>query len=271
MPVAGQAADARDLIAAGIDLYNGNEGAGWRFALSAIAVVPVVGDVLKAVAKGVLGGMGVLGTALIKHGDEIEHSAESVAKAAGRALGEEARQRFTKELGEEATNALLAKYGPAALEHYGPAFFKTFKGVTEDTMQHLLAAGKISAGQIRGAHDEVAFLEVLVKQGNGEIVSAVEQAPGLVHYEYLLYQRGLDGKVLDPLVLQARKTSPKTVVRGLSSASEQWRTKFASALESAIVACKLPAEGGEIKILVEGVPWKGYLRDGILDTIFPNL
>lgn len=76
VPYAGQVDDLRDLVAAGKAVAEGKENAGWQLALSAVAVVPGIGDAVKAIGKTTLGGAAILGTAALKDGDELTELGE---------------------------------------------------------------------------------------------------------------------------------------------------------------------------------------------------
>lgn len=69
IPVVGQAADVRDLIAAGVDVYKGKDGAWTGVGLAAIGFVPLLGDGVKGLWKGARAIEGAAADAA-KHADE---------------------------------------------------------------------------------------------------------------------------------------------------------------------------------------------------------
>ena len=64
---------------------------------------------------------------------------------------------FIKDLGPDKVKELADKFGGDVMKHYGHAFFKSYKGVTDDTMNHLLQNDGIVKGQIKGCHDADMF------------------------------------------------------------------------------------------------------------------
>jgi hypothetical protein len=285
IPIAGQLADIRDTAAALDDYKNDEPGSGWGLAATLIAFIPGL-DFLKAgrrTLKKIAGGIvpGAAESLVTKNlddgveaaGELGEEVVEQGAKQGADALTDEVRARFVAALGEEATERILKRFGAKAMAHYGPEFLGSLRGVTGETMEHLKGVDGVAKGTIYGCHDEDAFMDYLVRQGNGEIISTTPHPsnPGVTLYEYQLYKRSPNGMLADPKTLQERKPKPKSVLKGLATDEVMWREKIGESLDDAIRDLKIPREGGSIQLIVNGVQMEGFFRDGVITTLWPSL
>lgn len=283
IPIVGQLADVRDTAAALKDYDDGKDGAGLNLLLTMISFIPG-GDLLKAgkrtlkkMAKGIVPGAAEpLVTKNLDEGVEAvtERGAKDATKEGGEALGEEVRARFVAALGEEATERILKRFGAKAMAHYGPEFLGTLRGVTKDkTMKHLTGLQKISAGEIVGCHDEDAFLDVLLGQGQGVVVKQTPhpESPLVTFYEYRLFKRGPDGKVIEPKTPQERAPKPKSVIKGLAKNEDSFLADLSTAFDEAVQDLSIPTDSIKVQFEMKGLMMEGYLRSGVLDTVYPIL
>lgn len=278
VPGAGQVADLRDLLAGAIHLADGKEGALLELGLSALGLVPGAGDLVRGAAKVGMATAPMLAMGLLKQGDELAQVAKGADEAPGLLKsGEEAAQwskktraEFVAELGEEATEGLLSRYGAKALEHYGLAFFRTWQGVTDATMKHLTTVDGVKRGKISGCHDEALFLATLEGGEIGKVVSKKSSTVDsrITEVEYVLFQRDGTGKVIDPPKLRSGTPHKKTLVQDLVGNAPTWRETIRDGLDDAIRRLALPA-GREVFVQISGVPWSGYVDNGIVTSIFP--
>ncbi len=145
----------------------------------------------------------------------------------------------------------MRHYG--TMEHYGADFFRDYKGVTRDTMNHLLQPGQIRQGEIVGCHDDALFLQTL--RNNGQILRTEVDPKNadFIRYEYKLYLRDSDGNVVQPPTLSTSiKRLKKTVIRGLASSPAKWEVAGNEAADAAI----------RTKNLVIGKAFPGVAKDG---------
>lgn len=156
----------RDLIAAGEAVAESKENAGWQLALSMVAVVPGVGDAVKAVGKAALGGAAILGTAALKHGDDLAE------------LGEGLARRLTGAIPPETLARLGEKLGPAGLEALArgmdvETLARVTASVDADTLTALVAKG-LDGHTIRELADGMSSVELkaLAESGSADELAA---------------------------------------------------------------------------------------------------
>lgn len=180
VPYVGQVADIRDLVAAGQAFYEGKENAGWQLLLSGVGVVPGVGDALKAAGKVALGGAAVLGTAAMKHGDELAEGAEGLAKHGDEAaaLAEDTAARLAKGLSPETLTDLSTRLGPDGLAALArgmdaEALTRTADKLDADTLAALVGKG-LDGHAIRELADSIdgAELKALAEAGTADAIAA---------------------------------------------------------------------------------------------------
>jgi hypothetical protein len=282
IPIAGQVADIRDTAAALKDYDDGKDGAGLNLLLTMVGFLPF-GDLLKAgkrtlkkIAKGLpTGPAESLVTKNLDDGVEAvtERGAKGATKEGAEALSDEVRQRFVATLGEEATQRILNRFGAKAMAHYGPEFLGSLKGVTKDkTMKHLREVESISPKrEIKGGHDEDAFLELVEREGLWEISSKTPHAayPGVTKYEYWALKCDKAGKLLNPKEFKGSTPYVKTVIQGLKKDEDAWFGAMSRAFDRAVRETKLSPSDLRFTIEVNGIPMEGYLRDGLVETLYP--
>ena len=283
IPVAGQLADVRDTAAALKDYNNDEDGAGLNLLLTMISFIPG-GDILKAgkkvmqrLAKGIVPGAAEsLVTKNLDEGVEAvtERGAKDATKDGAEALNDEVRGKFVAALGEEATQRILQRFGAKAMAHYGPEFLGTLRGVTQDkTMKHLREVEKIDMGEIVGCHDADNFLSFINGSSRWEIVGETP-FPGrqdIVVFEYRPFKLNKDLSPVQPKEFKGSKAFRKSVIRGLVANEEQWFTQMSASFDSAVRECALDKGSAEVRLMVDGVSMLGYLRNGVMDTLFPFL
>ena len=177
---------------------------------------------------------------------------------------------FVDELGVAKVKELADKFGGDVMKHYGHAFFKSYQGVTQDTMNHLLKNDGIVKGVIKGCHDKATFLGEL--NGKGQIVNQTTMSGNsdVIKYSYKLYQKDKTLQIIQPPTLSIGKAKNKTVIDGLASNQSLWQSIGNQAVETAIMSKKLALDGGQFKEIVNGITIVGYLRNGKVDTFFPS-
>ena len=177
---------------------------------------------------------------------------------------------FVDELGVAKVKELADKFGGDVMKHYGHAFFKSYQGVTQDTMNHLLKNDGIVKGVIKGCHDKATFLGEL--NGKGQIVNQTTMTGNsdVIKYSYKLYQKDKTLQIIQPPTLSIGKAKNKTVIDGLASNQSLWQSIGNQAVETAIMSKKLALDGGQFKEIVNGITIVGYLRNGKVDTFFPS-
>jgi hypothetical protein len=174
---------------------------------------------------------------------------------------------FVRELGTHATKKLAKRYGGQAMAHYGMAFFKSWKGVTDYTIHHLVRGHGINNKKISGCHDLARF----TSQYLGSTASIEEvfihgqrRSGQYVEYIYSLFKKDGSG-------LPAAAQNPKTVIDGLESGLSAWKKKIVDSLDDSIKNLTFPQTGPGFSITIDGVNWRGFFRDGRIDSIFPVL
>ena len=176
---------------------------------------------------------------------------------------------FVNDLGVAKVKELADRFGGDVMKHYGHAFFKSYQGVTQDTIDHLLKNDGIVKGEIKGCHDKATFLGEL--NGKGQVVNQVTM-PGnsdVIKYDYKLYQKDKTLKIIQPPTLSTGKAKNKTVIDGLASNQSLWQSIGNQAVETAIKNKKLPVPGGRFEETINGMVIVGYLRNGKVNTFFP--
>ena len=177
---------------------------------------------------------------------------------------------FVDELGVARVKDLADKFGGDVMKHYGHAFFKSYQGVTQDTMNHLLKNDGIKKGEIKGCHDKATFLGEL--NGKGQFVNQVTMPSNsnVIKYDYKLYQKDKALNIIQPPTLSTGKAKTKTVIDGLASNQSLWQSIGNQAVETAIKNKKLVPGVGEFKETINGMTIFGYLRNGRVSTFFPD-
>lgn len=175
---------------------------------------------------------------------------------------------FVKDLGIDKVKDLARKYGGDAMKHYGKAFFKSYQGVTQNTMNHLLVNHGIKKGEILGCHDKATFLTELT--GIGRVVDHTPGPNGAVRFAYKLFQKDQTGKIIFPHKLSTGKEKLKTVIDGLAADPAKWLAIGNAAADDAIRRKVFPAVGGWFSGVGLGVKIKGVFRPDEVDTFFPD-
>ncbi|MCK6524221.1 hypothetical protein L6R49_22670 [Myxococcota bacterium] len=280
IPIAGQLADVRDTAAALKDYDDGKDGAGLNLLLAMISFIPG-GDLLKAgkrtlqkMAKGIVPGAAEsLVTKNLDEGVEAvsEQGAKQATKEGVEALSDEVRARFVAALGEEATERILKRFGAKAMAHYGPEFLGSLKGVTEETMEHLLTASVGANKKISGCHDQDMFLDFVEKEGLWEITKTTPHPdnPLVTIYEYRPYKMNKDGSLVDPKEFKGGKAEVKSVIKGLDTQRADWQTAMTKGFDEAIRTLDIPKDDKSITIVVHGLSMSGYLQNGVVTTLWP--
>ena len=120
---------------------------------------------------------------------------------------------FVDELGVAKVKDLADKFGGDVMKHYGHAFFKSYQGVTQNTIDHLLKNDGIVRGQIKGCHDADMFYDELVSKGIGQIRSRTLHPinSDIFRYDYSLYKQDGKGGFVIPKQLK-NKVKAKTAI-----------------------------------------------------------
>ncbi|MEA2672666.1 MAG: hypothetical protein QOG45_2886 [Chloroflexota bacterium] len=179
-------------------------------------------------------------------------------------------RRFVDELGAPRMRDLVQRYSAQSMAYYGVEFFKEFRGVTDETMRHVVTGEGIRKGEILGCHDEGLFLTAL--QGQGQIISITRdfKHPNMTRYEYALYRRGPDRQVLQPPQLRPGKPKRKTVIKDLDAG--EWKRVANEAADQAIRRRALRLDGRPFEApTAAGVMLKMYYRAPVIATFFPDL
>jgi hypothetical protein len=168
-------------------------------------------------------------------------------------VGEEFAEELLDAVGDKRLRELVEKYDGAALKRRGSQFWKDLKGVTKNTLKHVLVGEGITKFGIDGAHD-LAQYEKLLKAGKGVEKKARKPIKGVsgaykVEYE-LPVQEGLPNGF----------KGTKTVVDGMAADSARWEREAAEAFEDAI---KSP-EGFRPTLDGHGLQWTGTSRSGLV-------
>lgn len=174
---------------------------------------------------------------------------------------------FIKEVGEHSTKKIAKRYGGKAMAHYGTAFFKAWKGVTNHTVHHLLLGHGVKNKKISGCHDLARFLSQYV--GSSATVEEIfirgqRKVGQFVEFSYSLLKKDGSG-------LPKQKIWTKTVIDGLEANLPSWKKKIVDTLDDEIKNLRFPAQGPGFSTVIDGKNWEGFFRDGIIKTIFPVL
>lgn len=179
---------------------------------------------------------------------------------------------FRHRVGVNKFKKLLNKFKADVLIHYGASFFERYKGVTRDTINHLLRNDGIRRGEIKGCHDAAMFLNELVIQGRGQILSSTPHPshPGIINHEYKLFVRDRTGTVIRPPTLKTGSPSVKTVLQNLASDADTWKALANEAADDAIRSKTFPASGGRFYGKTSsGLEIEGWYRGGSIETFYP--
>ena len=179
---------------------------------------------------------------------------------------------FVDELGVARVKELADKFGGDVMKHYGHAFFKTYQGVTQNTISHLLKNDGIVKGQIKGCHDAGIFYNELVTKGVGAITNKTPHPtnPNIIRYDYSLYKKNKDGSFVTPKQLK-NKVEAKTVIKGLISNQNHWKEIGNEALDNAIKQKSFPVSDGKvIGTASDGTVMEAWYRGGSIHTIYPQ-
>jgi len=177
-------------------------------------------------------------------------------------------RRFVDTFGAARVGELLERYTAQSLAYYGVEFFEEFRGVTDETMRHVMMGDGIEKGKIKGCHDRDAFVAMI--RGNGEIVNEIRDAadPQISIIRYKLYKRRPDGTIEQPPQLQAGKLKEKTVIRGFDP--QRWRRLAEEATARAIRRRYLPKDGDAFQAAADdGTMLNLYYRPPMIDSFFP--
>ena len=178
---------------------------------------------------------------------------------------------YIEALGIAKVKELAEKFGGDVMKHYGHTFFKSYKGATQDTINHLLKNDGIKKGAIKGCHDADTFLDELVTSGIGNIRQATPHPSNsqIIRYEYSLYQKNPDGSFVKPKTLKD-KPLVKTVMKDLKSNQNYWQELANKAAEDAIKRKEFPiSEGKFIGNTPDGISIEGWYRNNSIDTFYP--
>jgi hypothetical protein len=228
-------------------------------------------DQYNADPKNAQGGMGRLSKLL---------GEETMRRIGGR-LSQQQLEAFIKELGVAGTRQIVSKFGPEAMAEYGAAFFKSFRGVTSNTMRHLIQNDGIQSGAIKGCHDKAEFLHELTSPtrvttaGNptplGQVLSITPHPsnPSISTYFYRIFARNGALTIIDPPQLLSGGTIPKkTVIDGLISKTNFWQNLARIAVEKAIRYKNYNASTKMFTVEYAGLTVQGYIRNGEVSTFY---
>jgi hypothetical protein len=193
-------------------------------------------------------------------------------------------EKFITDLGDVAKMKELAeKYGGDALKHYGPQFFKDFKGVDANTMRHLTTVDGIDQAKgIKGCHDEDLFVAEMKKSPDGlkappagvergPILSVTPRAdPAIKDIKYSFWKQDGKGNLVTPLQPKAA-VFEKTTIKDLATNPTRWSVSASEAADDAIRNLTFPrGDGSFVGVAKSGQKWKGWYRGGNVQTIFPE-
>jgi Domain of unknown function (DUF4157) len=194
---------------------------------------------------------------------------EDTLRQIGGRLTREQIEAFIKDLGVDGTKQAVSKFGPDAMAKYGAAFFKNFKGVTNNTMQHLLQNDGIKGGEIKGCHDKSLFLSEISKWGK---ILSQERNPmdaRVERYSYKLFIRNSAGKVEQPpQLLTGSKIPDKTVIDGLIANSSYWKNIGQLAIIRAIRNGTLDTANADFSASAFNLKIRGFYRNGEVQTFW---
>jgi len=177
---------------------------------------------------------------------------------------------FLSKIAPARVKQIAATYGGDAMQHYGADFFRDYKGVTRDTMSHLLQAGQIRQGEIVGCHDDALFLQTL--RHNGQILRTEVDPKNadFIRYEYKLYLRDSAGNVVQPPTLSTSvRVLNKTVIRGLATDLAKWEVAGNEAADNAIRAKRLLTGGAFRGLSKDGTTLEMIYRPDHVQTFYP--
>ena len=177
---------------------------------------------------------------------------------------------FVDELDVAKVKELADKFGGDVMKHYGHAFFKSYQGVTQDTMNHLLKNDGIVKGEIKGCHDKATFLGELNRKGQVVNQTNMPSNSNVLRYDYKLYQKDKALNIIQPPTLSTGRAKNKTVIDGLTSNQGLWQSIGNQAVETAIKNKSISVGGGLFEETINGMTIRGYLRNGKVDTFFPT-
>jgi hypothetical protein len=190
-------------------------------------------------------------------------------------------EAFIRELGIIETRKVAAKFGPKAMLNYGAVFFKNLKGVTNNTMHHLVTNAGIVDKAIKGCHDKSLFLnELTVIQRptsttgktsvTGKILStsAHPTDPRITRYTYKIYARDRTGKIQDPSTLTGELEKDKTVIDGLIANQAFWQKMADLALTNAIRTTVYDPAFRDFLGYAGTLKISGFIENGEVSTFF---
>ncbi len=174
---------------------------------------------------------------------------------------------FIRDLGVPKLQNYASRFGGAALKHYGSQFFASFKGVTSNTMNHLLKNDGVVAGGIKGCHDGATFLSEL--KAIGQIISTRVNPKNskVVYYAYKLFIKDASGAIKQPPTLKSQ-AQDKTVIFDLAKNTNFWKSMFSTGVDKAIRGKVFDASSGQFTIEYVGFTMVGYIRNGEVTTIY---
>lgn len=192
-------------------------------------------------------------------------------------------EQFINDLKDANKFKLIAnKYVGQALKHYGPQFFRDYKGVDSDAINHLLTVSVSQTKGITGCHDEAMFLAEMAKQPTGVIAPpgsglgpvgrpTVNSAdPAVKKFTYQMWQQDGKGSLVNPLTPKATQLE-KTTINGLASNPAPWQASANQAADQAINTLAFPTgDGSFVGVANNGLGWTGWFRNKIIQTVFVN-
>ena len=206
---------------------------------------------------------------------------EDTMRQVGGRLSQQQLESFIKELGVAGTKQALSRFGPEAMAEYGAAFFKNFKGVTSNTMRHLIQKEGISGGEIKGCHDKATFLRELTSDSLvtssgkphplGQILSSETNPTNsqVIQYNYKFFMKNRAGKVIEPPTLSSSAKIPtKIVIDGLISNQTYWENVGRLAIIRAIRLKQLNLSSAKFYAEAFGLKIEGYIRNGEVHTFY---
>lgn len=183
---------------------------------------------------------------------------------------------YVDKVGQSKLAELAKKFDGSVLKHYSADFFAAFKGITNETKKHLLIGEGIAQGEIKGLHDKAKFFDLLVTQGNGEIITTTVNGGNskLVKYEYKLYRRSPTGSVALPPTLASGDPNIKTVIQDLDKDWDKWQKAAEEAIEDSMRKKDFPTSGAGKSprwsgASSDGTQFEGYFRDNEIATFYP--
>ena len=167
------------------------------------------------------------------------------------------------------------------IAEYGASLFKNFKGVTSNTMNHLMQKEGVSGGEIKGCHDNATFIRELTSNSQstssgmphplGKILSTEKHPTNgqVIRYSYKLFVRESTGKIQEPPTLSTSTKIPtKTVMDGLAGNLTYWKNVGQLAIIRAIRLKQLNAGTAKFQVEAFGMTIEGFLRNGEAHTFY---